>query len=455
MQAYRTSTKIKLGLIAAAVAIAVASLVFTSRLADRLEAQDEAAVELWARAVEFQGRAQLEAALSGDGREWDALDSLAATSGLPARERARLGEAVERAANPPPDAGLGFVFDEIVEPARFSVPAVLTDSATGAVAASRNVEPETEADADAMRALVREMDARHAPIPLRIAPGQVQVVHYGESPLARLIRLFPFVQLAVVGLFVLVGYLGFSYVRRSEQSSLWVGMAKEAAHQLGTPLSSIIGWVELLRLGPDGPDPETVADELERDVDRLKRVADRFEKIGSQPVLTATPVAPVLDAVADYMRPRVSTAAGGVTIAVAADPTLGARLNVQLFEWVVENLLKNALDAMEGVPPPRGGHRVDIEAGHEGGRVVVRVRDTGKGMDRATARHVFRPGFSTKRRGWGLGLSLARRIVESYHGGELAVEATRPGGGTTFRIALDAAAEAPRPARRAPRLVAE
>ena len=431
---YRTSTKIKLGLIAAAVAIAVSSLLFTSRLGDRLEAQDEAAVELWARAIEFQSRAQLDAARGQDPEAFDVLDSLARAA--PGADRARLRDAIDRAANPPPDAGLGFVFDEIVEPARFSVPAVLTDSATGAVFGSRNVDEALAGEA--LARLVGEMDALHDPIPLRIAPGVAQTVHYGESPLARLIRLFPFVQLAVVGLFVLVGYLGFSYVRRSEQSSLWVGMAKEAAHQLGTPLSSIIGWVELLRLGDD-IDPETVADELERDVDRLKRVADRFEKIGSVPVLTPTEVAPVLEAVAGYMRPRLSNAGGGVALGVSAPAGVSARLNVELFEWVVENLVKNALDAIEGVPPPPGGHRVDALAAAEGGRVVVRVRDTGKGMDRATARHVFRPGFSTKRRGWGLGLSLARRIVESYHGGELAVEATRPGGGTTFRIALDAA----------------
>ena len=447
MHAYRTSTKIKLGLIAAAVAIAVASLVFTSRLADRLEAQDEAGVELWARAIEFQNRAQIQAAMDADPEAFEALDSLVAASSVTGAQRRRLEAAVADAADPPPDAGLGFVFDEIVEPARFSVPAVLTDSATGAVQSARNVDASVEQNPQALASLVEDMDARHAPIPLRIAPGVVQVVHYGESPLARLIRLFPFVQLAVVGLFVLVGYLGFSYVRRSEQSSLWVGMAREAAHQLGTPLSSIIGWVELLRLGDDGPDPEMVADELERDVDRLRRVADRFEKIGSTPSLEATPLAPVLHAVADYMRPRLSSASG-VALGVEAPPGVAARLNVDLFEWVVENLVKNALDAIEGVPPPPGGHRVDASAALEGGQVIVRVRDTGKGMDRATARHVFRPGFSTKRRGWGLGLSLARRIVETYHGGELTVEASRPGGGTTFRIELDAAMverlEAPR-----------
>ncbi len=282
------------------------------------------------------------------------------------------------------------------------------------------------------------MNAFHEPLVIRIAPGLVQTVHYGESQLARLIRLFPLVQLGVVGLFVLVGYLGFSYVRRNEQSNLWVGMAKEAAHQLGTPLSSIIGWTELLRLGADAPPAEMVADELEHDVERLRRVADRFEQIGSRPALVATPIEPVIAVVCNYIRRRVPTSAP-VEIAVRVEPGLAAPLNAKLFEWVIENLLKNALDAIEGVPPPTDGHRIDVSAEREGRRVIVRVRDTGKGMDRATARNVFRPGFTTKRRGWGLGLSLARRIVTEYHGGQIAVEQSRPGAGTTFRIALDAA----------------
>ena len=429
MQAYRTSTKLKLGLIAAAVAIGVASLLFTQRLADRLEAQDAAAVDLWAEAIEFQARAGLSAQGAAP---WDDLAAAVEASGRPAPERARLVAALDSLRDGPPSDGLDFVFSEIVEPARFSVPAVVTDEAMTAVSVARNV-PDEGAD---LLALARAMDAVHDPIPIEITPGFVQLVHYGESPLARLIRLFPVVQLAVVALFILVGYLGFSYVRRSEQSSLWVGMAREAAHQLGTPLSSMIGWVELLRLG-DSVAPETVADELEQDVERLRRVADRFEKIGTTPDLTPTALGPVLDRVADYIRRRVPTSAPA-TITVDVAPGLAAPLNADLFEWVIENLLKNALDAMDGVPGP---HRIAITARAEGGAVVVDVADTGKGMDRATARHVFRPGFSTKRRGWGLGLSLARRIVESYHGGSLAVRATEPGEGTTFRITLAGGAE--------------
>ena len=426
MTAYRVSTRIKLGLILAAIAIALASLAFTQHLADRLEAQDAQAVELWARAIEFQYRVS-GAAYAVDPAVWDDLAAGLDGLDLPPERRAALAAALDSLRDGPPSDGLDFVFTEIVEPGRFSVPAILTDTGMTAAAGARNV-----AEGADLLALAREMDEVHAPIRIE---DYGQIVHYGESPLARLIRLFPVVQLGVVALFVLVGYLGFSYVRRSEQSSLWVGMAREAAHQLGTPLSSMIGWIELLRLG-DAAAPETVADELEQDVDRLRRVADRFEKIGSQPALTPTPVRPVLESVADYIRRRVPTSGAAVAITVDAPDALAAQLNAELFEWVVENLLKNALDAMDGKSGP---HRIVLSARPQDVRVVIEVADTGRGMDRATARHVFRPGFSTKRRGWGLGLSLARRIVEVYHGGELSVAETQPGVGTTFRIVLDAA----------------
>ncbi|HYG66490.1 MAG TPA: HAMP domain-containing sensor histidine kinase, partial [Anaeromyxobacteraceae bacterium] len=309
------------------------------------------------------------------------------------------------------------------------VPAVITDSAMTFVAASRNVSTEDEA---ALLALAREMDGDNEPIPL-VLEGQTQFVHYGASELERLIRWFPPIQLLFVGLFVLVGYLGFSYIRRSEQSNLWVGMAKEAAHQLGTPLSSMMGWIELLRLHHEGDaQAAAVADELEQDVARLRRVADRFEKIGSVPELRPTALLPVLEGVAGYIRRRLPQEGRGVTLDVYCPPGLAAGLNTELFEWVIENLLKNALDAME-----RDGQIV-VEASRRGSEARIEVRDTGKGMDRATARHIFRPGFSTKKRGWGLGLSLARRIVEEYHGGSLTLASSSPGVGTTFLITLPA-----------------
>ncbi|MFN3597570.1 MAG: sensor histidine kinase, partial [Rubricoccaceae bacterium] len=437
VQAYRTSTRLKLGLIVGAVVIAVSSLVFTNRLADRLQAQDEAAVELWARAVEYQSRAAVAPNPFADA--WPELDSVVAAARLPAARVQRLREALAWAEEQPSGDALDFVFTEIVEPARFNVPAIITDEAGTSVTGARNVRVDSSAGPEAVQArllaLAAEMDALNPPIRLVYGPGAVQLIHYGESDLARLIRWFPLVQLLFVSLFILVGYLSFSYVRRSEQSSLWVGMAKEAAHQLGTPLSSMIGWIELLRLQDEQGAAAPIADELERDVERLRRVADRFEQIGSLPELEPTPVAAVLHGVADYMRRRLPRSGPAVTLSVEAPDDLVAALNPDLFEWVIENLLKNALDAMPG------GGEIRMRAFRQEDCAVIEVADTGKGMDRATARHIFRPGFSTKKRGWGLGLSLARRIVNEYHGGTLALHATRPGAGTTFRIELDALEE--------------
>jgi signal transduction histidine kinase len=432
MSAYRTGTKIKLGLIAAAVVIAVASLLYTNRLADRVARQEQEAVRLWARAVEYQAGTAATNPYAGELSGLDSLLNAAEARSLVSDAlAARYQEAVRWARAQPTSEELDFVFNEIVEPGRFSVPAVITDSAMTFVVASRNVEAE---EAEHLLALARAFDEENAPIRLALA-GQVQFVHYGESELERLIRWFPPIQLAFVGLFILVGYLGFSYIRRSEQSNLWVGMAKEAAHQLGTPLSSMMGWIELLRLHHEGDaQAETVADELEQDVARLRRVADRFEKIGSIPELHPTRLAPVLDGVADYIRRRIPREGPRVTLDLFCPRDLAADLNAELFEWVIENLLKNALDALEG------DGQIVVEAERRGGEVRIEVRDTGKGMDRATARHIFRPGFSTKKRGWGLGLSLARRIVEQYHGGSLTLASSTPGLGSTFLITLRAVA---------------
>jgi signal transduction histidine kinase len=340
----------------------------------------------------------------------------------------------------PPSDELDFVFNEVIAPRRFSVPAIITDSLMTQVITHQNVRVDSTAGEDVIRdallARAREMDLENQPIRFEYLAGEVQFVHYDESELARMIRLFPFVQLLFVSLFVLVGYLGFSYVRRSEQSLLWVGMAKEAAHQLGTPLSSMMGWVELLRLQREGDaEVESVADELERDVARLRRVADRFEKIGTAPVLAPTRLAPLVEHVADYMRRRVPQQGRRVDLSVEVPADLHAWVNSELFEWVIENLLKNALDAIEG------DGLIAIRAGGDEEEVVVEVSDTGKGIERSVQRMIFRPGFSTKRRGWGLGLSLARRIVEEYHGGRLELVESRPGA-TIFAIALRTA-EAP------------
>ncbi|MEL7361385.1 MAG: HAMP domain-containing sensor histidine kinase [Bacteroidota bacterium] len=439
MKAYRTSVKIKLGLIVAAVAIAVGSLVYTNNLAERIMERERGAIQLWASAIEYQGTASTSgnpyaaelrdlAEMVREGRL--GLDDTA--------ERDSLAAAVAWARSQPTSEELNFVFNEVIEPQRFSVPAIITDTATTVVYVANNVRVDSaRGDAAVQAELLRRaaaFDAVHEPIRMSLGGGVEQLVHYGESDLVRVLRSFPYVQLVVVGLFILVGYLGFSYVRRNEQSSLWVGMAKEAAHQLGTPLSSMMGWIELLRLQNDEDEATLMAaDELDKDVERLKRVADRFQKIGSVPEVRPQVVAPVVENVAAYVRRRVPQQGRSVTVETAVPADLVAELNPDLFEWVIENLLKNALDAMPG------DGTISVTGSRVGDAVVLDVRDTGKGMDRATARHVFRPGFSTKKRGWGLGLSLAKRIVEDYHGGTLTLLDTKPGVGTCFRIRLHAA----------------
>lgn len=433
MKAYRTSAKIKLGLIVAAVVIAVASLWYTNALANRLMRQEQEAIRLWTRAVEYQTQVDAENPFQ---EQFAALEAMLREGAL-AAEGDSLRRALRWARTMPPSDEINFVFNEIIAPQHFSVPAVITDTALASVYAARNVRVDSAlAQEELERILLAEaaaFDAIHEPLRIDLGSGIVQLVHYGESETVRALRLFPFVWLGFVGLFVLVGYLGFSYVRRSEQSSLWVGMAKEAAHQLGTPLSSMIGWVELLR---EGGEVAMVADELEKDVARLGRVADRFQKIGSVPELEAQALAPAIEATAEYVRRR---AGRHVRLKVEVPPDLRARLNRELFEWVIENLLKNALDALEG---PDGeiavrAYRTPGRAGRSAPRTLtIEVADTGRGIERSAQRLLFRPGFSTKRRGWGLGLSLAKRIVEDYHGGTLALAESKPGQGTTFRIVL-------------------
>ncbi|MCH7640138.1 MAG: HAMP domain-containing histidine kinase, partial [Bacteroidetes bacterium] len=436
MKAYRTSVKIKLGLIVAAVLIAVASLLYTNRLANRVALQEQAAVQLWAEAIEYQARTNVS---NPYGDAFESLGGLLEATGVRSQLSdslaARYAEALGWARAMPPSDELDFVFSEIVEPARFSVPAIITDSLTGEVRDWRNVDVDSLASFEdqqvRLQPLVAKFDEINEPIRFEFYGGEIQYVHYGESELARLIRWFPPIQMGFVALFILVGYLGFSYVRRSEQSSLWVGMAKEAAHQLGTPLSSMMGWIEMLRLRANG-DAETMAaaDELDRDVERLRRVADRFEKIGSRPKLHPTLLAPVLENVADYVRRRIPQLGDHVTLDLSVEENLAAQLNPDLFEWVIENLSKNALDAIEG------DGQISIVAKRRKDDVWIEVRDTGKGIERSAQRHIFRPGFSTKQRGWGLGLSLAKRIVEEYHGGSLTLVDSAPGRGTTFGISL-------------------
>ncbi len=450
MRAYRVSVNLKLGLIVFAGLIAVASLAYTDRLVRQLRGREQSIIQLWASALAQLPKAAQPQSLNPYLSELRGLeDQLRRWQGaggvLPDEALEAYRQAVLWAEGMPPTGELGFITEAILVPNAFDIPAVVTDAETGRPEIWRNIPgvPDSLArlsSADSLRLMdqVREMADTYPPIPIEIDYGVDrlnQLVYYGDSNLVRQLRLFPYVQLLFVALFILISYLGFSYVRRSEQSSLWVGMAKEAAHQLGTPISSLMGWLEMLRL-PALPDEQVHAalDEIEKDVDRLHRVANRFSDIGSLPRLEPMSVGLVIGGTADYVRRRIPQRGKQVSLEVSVPADLRAPLNAELFEWVVENLLKNALDAIES---DRGA--IDVRAWTENGRVFIEVRDTGRGIDRRHWKNVFRPGYSTKKRGWGLGLSLAKRIIEDYHGGQLTLAHSRPGQGTTFRIELPAA----------------
>ncbi len=262
-------------------------------------------------------------------------------------------------------------------------------------------------------------------IDIAISPASVQHLYYEDSTLLKRLSFYPYVVIAVMLAFIVVVYVAMLSSKRAEQNKVWVGLSKETAHQLGTPISSLMAWMELL---PDmGVDTATVA-EMNKDVNRLSTIASRFSKIGSVPQMVPADLNDVVGSAATYMATRISS-----RVRLTFPPAPGAipvELCAPLFEWVMENLIKNAVDAMEG----RG--TIDVTTGTEGRTAFVEVTDSGKGIPRKNFKRVFNPGYTTKKRGWGLGLTLARRIIDQYHRGSIFVKSSTPGIGTTFRITL-------------------
>jgi hypothetical protein len=239
-------------------------------------------------------------------------------------------------------------------------------------------------------------------------------------------------QILIASLFIILGYIGFSTIKKNEQSNIWVGMAKETAHQFGTPISSLMGWIEMLRLSYKDPDKvNDITEEINNDVEKLNRITYRFSKIGAVPEIKAKVVYDELKKVLDYFQRRLPQTAKSVELSLSGDKQACAELNSELFEWVIENLIKNALDAIDH---KQGKINVLISATNR--KVEITVADNGKGIDLKRRKDIFRPGYSTKRRGWGLGLSLSKRIIETYHQGKIFVKSSNPGEGTTFKIIL-------------------
>lgn len=251
--------------------------------------------------------------------------------------------------------------------------------------------------------------------------------YYGHTSLLTEVQFYPIIQLTIVGLFILITLLALRSSYRSVQNQVWAGMAKETAHQLGTPLSSLEGWIEMLKQNPDNLN---ISGELEKDLNRLRLVSDRFGKIGSKPKLEEKDIVEQITNMVEYIRRR---APGKVNFSIDTHDhnTMPAQISGPLFDWVIENILKNALDAMEG----KGAIHVDLKKTTE--EIIIEITDTGKGISKQNISRIFKPGFTTKKRGWGLGLSLSKRIIETYHKGKLSVKSSEPGKGTTFRIVLN------------------
>ena len=310
-----------------------------------------------------------------------------------------------------------------------AVPVVLTDSASRQVLLVSNVDSALVKDSARTRELIAAMEQVNPPIRISLAGRGTNHIYFDESRIVKQLRYYPYVMFGIIGLFLLVSYALFSLFRNAEQNQVWVGMAKETAHQLGTPLSSLMGWVEVL--GGGGADP-TAVNEMKKDVDRLEVITERFSKIGSAPDLVPEKLYHMLRATVLYLRGRLPARAR-IEVVQPVNIDREVPLNRALFSWVIENLIRNAVDAMEG------DGSITIEIHEDDGGVHVDVTDTGKGIPQAQHRTVFQPGFTTKKRGWGLGLSLSKRIIEQYHGGRIFVKRSAPGKGTTFRISLKAA----------------
>ena len=318
-------------------------------------------------------------------------------------------------------------FVELIQ-ANTTVPIISTDN-EGHIVAHLNLDTaKVAADSTYLPRCLADMKDYAEPIKLEISSGIYQYVYYKHSILYQQLLYYPYVQLLIIAAFLIVAYTLFNTARKSEQNRVWVGMAKETAHQLGTPISSLVAWVEYLEQSPEMEQKRSVVEEMGKDVQRLELIADRFSKVGSQPDLTEKNLITELEYSIDYIKRRSSKK-------VSFDfqypnPNMQVKMNVILFNWVIENLLKNALDAIDGI----GDIVIKVEEDTE--HAIIDISDSGKGIPRSKQKTVFEPGYSTKKRGWGLGLTLAKRITESYHKGKIFVKQSAPGKGTTFRIIL-------------------
>lgn len=381
---FKISFRSRISILSVGLILAVVSLLYTNKLAEVLRQKEQHDVELWVAAMERVSR----------------------------------------------EAFGNYLVDPLIShivSTQNNIPFIITDENLNLVMSNR-IEEDVLKDPLRFRQKLDELTEENTPRTVRIrwTTGHSHIIFYGRSQLLTALYYFPYVQWLIIAIFLLFTYIALQSTKQDEQNRVWIGLAKETAHQLGTPISSLLGWVEYLRsMDVDS----TAVDEMNKDLQHLMKIVDRFSKIGSETVLSANNVNEVVGETVLYFRKRVPRNVSLSYNGLAMAP-VKASLNVALFEWVIENLMKNALDAMQG----QG--ELDLRVWSDKDHVYIDVSDTGKGIAKGNWKRIFEPGFTTKTRGWGLGLSLSRRIVEDYHHGKIFVAKSEVGHGTTFRIML-------------------
>lgn len=377
----------------AAAIIIAGSLWYSNQLVGKLGAEEEKKVQLYADAIEFLGT-----------DDTTCINSCETS----------------------------FVFDKITKTNEL-VPTLLVDPENNITSVNNLDLPDDISESDSIKYIQNYLASlKKSGESIEIETfGTTNLVLFDESALLKQLRLFPYIQLLLVVSFFIILFIGFNVAKKNEQNKVWVGLAKETAHQLGTPVSSLMAWAELLKLkqGETGANEEMVA-ELEKDIQRLQVVTERFSKIGSTPELRTVTVSEMLEDSASYIRKRIPKSTE-LSLEYEVEPSSTINVNPPLFAWVIENLLKNALDAIPG-----DSGKIGLKASAGAKEIYIDVIDNGKGIAKKHVNQVFKPGFTTKKRGWGLGLSLTKRIIEHYHKGKIFVKQSEVGKGTTFRVAI-------------------
>ncbi len=397
------SMNIKLALIIIGATIALGTLYYTQNLVGKLQQREKDIVQLYASSLEYS----------------------ASTETI--------------------NADFTFVFQNII--GRIDFPLILTNdidqvASNGTIIGFKNIDYDAKLSKEKLKNILQEkiteLSKQHSPIIVKSPAGKIlSKIYFGDSEIIQRLRFYPYLQILFALVFLIIAYTSFSYVKKSEQRNIWVGMSKETAHQLGTPISSLMGWNEMLKMNYSNQDKVLdISDEIGSDLTRLSKITKRFSKIGSKPELIDVNPYNIIENVINYFQRRLPQLGKNVLISVEGTKEQKVKMNVELFEWVIENLIKNALDAIEN----KEG-KITFKVEHNHNKIEIEVTDNGKGIEHNRRKDIFRPGYSTKRRGWGLGLSLSKRIIEDYHNGKIFVKQSIINTGTTFKIILNSSEE--------------